>query len=42
MQGNLSSLWRYRVGDYRLLCRILDGELLILIVEIGRRKEIYR
>lgn len=40
-QGNLSDLWRYRVGDYRLLCRIENDELLILVVEIGHRKDIY-
>lgn len=42
LQGNLSGVWRYRVGDYRLLCRIEDGELLILVIEIGHRKEVYR
>ena len=40
LQGNLSGLWRYRVGDYRLLCRIENDELLILVVEIGHRKDI--
>ncbi len=34
--------WRYRVGDFRLLCRIEDGELIILVIEIGHRKEIYK
>lgn len=33
--------WRYRVGDYRILCRIHDEELEILVVEVGHRKEIY-
>ncbi|MDO8843841.1 type II toxin-antitoxin system RelE/ParE family toxin [Methylicorpusculum sp.] len=42
LQGSLSGLWRYRVGDYRLLCRIEDDELLILVIEIGHRKEVYR
>ena len=42
LQGNLSGLWRYRVGDYRLLCRIENDELLILVVEIGHRKDIYK
>lgn len=42
LQGSLSGLWRYRIGDYRLLCRILDGALIILVVEIGHRKQIYR
>lgn len=42
LQGNLSGLWRYRVGDYRLLCRIENDELLILVIEIGHRKDVYR
>lgn len=42
LQGNLAGLWRYRVGDYRLLCRIEDGELLVLVIEIGHRREVYR
>ncbi len=39
--GNLRGLWRYRVGDYRILCRIQDDKLVIVIVEIGHRKEVY-
>lgn len=40
--GDLSHLWRYRVGPYRLLCTIKDDVLLILVVSIGDRKDIYR
>lgn len=39
--GNLIGFWRYRVGGYRLLCRIIDQELIISVVEIGHRREIY-
>ena len=39
--GNLIGLWRYRVGDYRILCRIIDDELVIMVVEIGHRKGVY-
>lgn len=39
--GNLLGFWRYRVGDYRLLCKIVDEELLIVVVEVGHRKEVY-
>ena len=39
--GNLLGFWRYRVGDYRLLCRIVDKELVITVVEVGHRKEVY-
>ncbi|MGZ8184693.1 MAG: type II toxin-antitoxin system RelE family toxin [Methylobacter sp.] len=42
LQGNLSGLWRYRVGDYRLICRLEDGELIVLVIEIGHRNAIYR
>jgi len=42
LQGNLSGYWRYRVGDYRLLCQIKDNALIILVVEIGHRADIYR
>jgi mRNA interferase RelE/StbE len=42
LQGKLSGLWRYRVGDYRLLCRIEDDALIVLVISIGHRKEIYR
>jgi mRNA interferase RelE/StbE len=37
-----SSLWRYRVGDYRILCDIQDGTLCVLVIEVGHRREIYR
>lgn len=38
----LGTYWRYRIGDYRLICDIQDGALLILVIDIGNRKEIYR
>ena len=40
--GPLGGLWRYRVGDYRVICEILDGALRVLVVQIGNRREIYR
>lgn len=40
--GNKSGQWRYRVGDYRLLAHIEDDQVLILIIEIGHRREIYK
>ena len=42
LQGQFAGYWRYRVGDYRLICQIKDGELVILVIEIGHRKNIYR
>ncbi|MFB6260763.1 MAG: type II toxin-antitoxin system RelE/ParE family toxin [Thiohalorhabdaceae bacterium] len=37
----LSELWSYRVGDYRLLCEIRDETLVVLVVRIWHRKEVY-
>ena len=42
LSGNLSGLWRYRVGTYRLIAEILDDRLVILMLEVGHRSEIYR
>ena len=38
----LGTYWRYRVGDYRIICDIQDGQLCVIVIEIGNRKEIYR
>ena len=40
--GNLKDRWRYRVGDYRIICRIEDEKVIVLALEIGNRKEIYK
>ena len=42
LRGALREFWRYRVGDYRILARLEDARVLILVVRIGHRKEIYR
>ena len=42
LSSNLSGLWRYRVGDYRILCRIRDDRLIITVIEIGHRATVYR
>jgi mRNA interferase RelE/StbE len=39
--GDKKGLWRYRVGDYRIICNISNSQLLILVLEVGHRKEIY-
>lgn len=41
LKGELGEFWRYRVGDYRILCEIRDDELVILATTIGHRKEVY-
>jgi mRNA interferase RelE/StbE len=38
----LGEFWKYRVGDYRLICKIEDTRLLVLVLRIGHRKEICR
>ena len=40
--GPLKGYWRYRVEDYRLVVSIKDQELMILVIMIGDRKEVYR
>ena len=40
--SDLGDLWKYRVGDYRIISKIEDGALRILVVRIGDRKEVYR
>jgi mRNA interferase RelE/StbE len=43
LQGSkLGEFWKYRVGDYRLICKIEDNRLLILVLRVGHRREIYR
>lgn len=41
LKATLAGLWRYRVGDYRILCQIKDQELLVLVVAVGHRRDIY-
>jgi mRNA interferase RelE/StbE len=40
--SELGEFWKYRVGDYRLICKIEDDRLLVLVLRIGHRREIYR
>jgi mRNA interferase RelE/StbE len=40
--SKLGDFWKYRVGDYRIICSIEDHALRILIVRIGNRREVYR
>ena len=42
LAGNLAGLWRYRVGNYRLIADIQDDRLVILMLEAGHRGEIYQ
>ncbi|MGB4778273.1 type II toxin-antitoxin system RelE family toxin [Microbacterium sp.] len=40
LTAGLSGKWRYRVGDYRVLCEIRDSELVVLAIEIGHRGDV--
>ena len=42
LTGPLGGLWRYQVGDYRVICDIQDTSLRVLVVRLGNRREIYR
>ncbi|MEY0742289.1 type II toxin-antitoxin system RelE/ParE family toxin [Providencia rettgeri] len=41
LKGELGEFWRYRVGDYSILCEKKDDKLIILAATIGHRKEVY-
>ena len=41
LTANRIGQWRYRIGDYRLICLIKDNELIILAMTIGHRREVY-
>jgi mRNA interferase RelE/StbE len=42
LHGEKRGLWRYRVGDYRLICDIRDEKITVLVLELGHRKDVYR
>ncbi|OJX13141.1 MAG: addiction module toxin RelE [Caedibacter sp. 37-49] len=41
LTGNLNEFWRYRVGDYRIICKIEDDNIIITVVMVGHRREVY-
>lgn len=43
LTGNLlGAYWRYRIGDLRIICDIQDKKLCVLVIQIGKRREVYR
>ncbi len=42
LTGNPAGLWRYRIGDYRLIAEIKDSQLTVLALSIGHRRDVYR
>lgn len=41
LKGELAALWRYRIGDYRVICELQDEVLIVLVVRLGHRKDVY-
>jgi len=41
LRKNLSGLWKYRVGDYRVVAKIMDDIVLVLVLRIGHRSKVY-
>ena len=41
LKRELAGLWRYRVGSIRIICQIKDEELIVLVVKVGNRKDVY-
>ncbi|CDO18871.1 Addiction module toxin, RelE/StbE family [Streptococcus gallolyticus] len=42
LTGQFKGLWRYRIGNYRVICDIIDDDLVVLAIEVGHRKDIYK
>jgi mRNA interferase RelE/StbE len=42
LKGGKAGLWRYRIGDYRVICDIQDGRLVVLALAVGHRRNVYR
>lgn len=42
LTGHFGGLWRYRIGNHRVICEIEDGRLVVLVLTIGHRREVYR
>ena len=42
LTADKAGAWRYRVGDYRIICEIHDNEVVILVLSVGHRREVYR
>ena len=41
LKGELTGYWRYRVGNYRVICDIVDSQMLVLAIDLGHRRDIY-
>ena len=41
LTGSLKGRWRFRVGDYRIICRIRESEVVVLVIDLGHRRHVY-
>ena len=41
LRHELHGLWRYRIGDYRVVCRLEDERLIVLVIAVGHRRRVY-
>jgi mRNA interferase RelE/StbE len=41
LQGTLRNFWKYRVGDYRVICSLKDDRMVVVVVRVGHRRHIY-
>lgn len=41
LKANLAGHWRYRIGDYRMICKIEEDRIIIIVLKIGHRREVY-
>jgi mRNA interferase RelE/StbE len=42
LQGTLKQFWKYRVGKYRIICSIKDDRLVVIVLRVGHRREVYK
>ena len=42
LHGEFKGMWRYRVGDYRIICEIIDDELVVVAIEVEHRSKVYK
>lgn len=42
LKGRMKGLWRYRIGDFRIICQIKDKEVMVLVIRVGHRRDIYK
>lgn len=42
LSGAMGGYWRYRIGDYRVICSVRDASLVVLVIGIGNRRDVYR